>query len=284
MALSGTGLVGLFGSTAGTPRGAAGLLTTLYGGGGAAATAPGRGNPLVALQLAQKNRDREVATTAKQPETQRDIAAFRSAIAKAKTIGEALDNPAVMKVLLTANGLADQIPYAALAKKVLLSDPDDAKSLVNRMASARWKSVVKAFDFAKAGIDALKDPALQTKLADGYVEVAWRKGLEKSTPGLSDALDFRERAKTFKTAIDILGDPVLRRVVTTALGIPQQIAFQEIPAQERAITNRLDLSRLQDQKFVDGMSQRYLLEKQKTAAATQPDVGALAMQLRGIVA
>lgn len=284
MALSGTGLVGLFGSTAGTPRGAAGLLSTLYGGAGTA-SGTGGGNPLVALQLAQKNRDREVATTAKQPETQRDIAAFRGAIAKAKTIGEALDNPAVMKVLLTANGLADQIPYAALAKKVLLSDPDDAKSLVNKMAGARWKSVVKAFDFAKAGIAALKDPALQTKIADGYVEVGWRKGLEKTTPGLSDALDFRERAKTFKTAIDILGDPVARRVVTTALGIPQQIAFQELPAQERAVTNRLDLSRLQDQKFVDGMSQRYLLEKQKAATATtQPDAAALAMQLRGIVA
>lgn len=282
MALSGTGLVGLFGGTAGAQRGAAGLLGTLYGGAGAAAGTGG--NPLVALQLAQKNRAREVANTAKQPETQRDIAAFRGAIAKAKTIGEALDNPAVMKVLLTANGLADQIPYAGLAKKVLLSDPDDAKSLVNRLGSARWKSVVQAFDFAKAGIAALKDPALQTRLADGYVEVAWRKGLEKATPGLSDALDFRERAKTFKTAIDILGDPVARRVVTTALGIPQQIAFQELDAQERAVTNRLDLSRLQDQKFVDGLSQRYLLEKQKAAPAAQPDLSTLSMQLRGIVA
>ena len=89
---------------------------------------------------------------------QRDIAVFKRAIAKAKTIGEALDNPAVMKVLLTANGLADQVPYPGLAKKVLLSDPNDPNALVNRMGSARWKSVVKAFDFAKAGIDALKDP------------------------------------------------------------------------------------------------------------------------------
>jgi len=140
------------------------------------------------------------------------------------------------------------------------------------------------FDFATAGIAALKDSALQTRLADGYVEVTWRKGLEKTTAGLPDALDFRERAKTFKTAIAILGDPVMRRVVTTALGIPQQIAFQELGAQERAITSRLDLSRLQDQKFVDGMSQRYLLEKQKAAAAAPPDMSALSMQLRGIVA
>ncbi len=275
MALSGTGLTTLFGST----NASSNLLATLYGGGGT----PG-GSPLVALQMAQKNRDREVANTAKQPETQRDITVFKRAIAKAKTIGEALDNPAVMKVLLTANGLADQVPYPGLAKKVLLSDPNDPNALVNRMGSARWKSVVKAFDFAKAGIDALKDPALQTRLADGYVEVAWRKGLEKATPGLSDALDFRERASKFKNAIDILGDPVMRRVVTTALGIPKQIAFQELGAQEKAITNRLDISRLQDPKFVDGLSQRYLLEKQKEAPAPAPDLSALSLQLRGIIA
>lgn len=275
MALSGTGLTTLFGST----NASSNLLATLYGGGGT----PG-GSPLVALQMAQKNRDREVANTAKQPETQRDITVFKRAIAKAKTIGEALDNPAVMKVLLTANGLADQVPYPGLAKKVLLSDPNDPNALVNRMGSARWKSVVKAFDFAKAGIDALKDPALQTRLADGYVEVAWRKGLEKATPGLSDALDFRERASKFKNAIDILGDPVMRRVVTTALGIPKQIAFQELGAQEKAITSRLDISRLQDPKFVDGLSQRYLLEKQKEAPAPAPDLSALSLQLRGIIA
>lgn len=275
MALSGTGLTTLFGST----NASSNLLATLYGGGGT----PG-GSPLVALQMAQKNRDREVANTAKQPETQRDITVFKRAIAKAKTIGEALDNPAVMKVLLTANGLADQVPYPGLAKKVLLSDPNDPNALVNRMGSARWKSVVKAFDFAKAGIDALKDPTLQTRLADGYVEVAWRKGLEKATPGLSDALDFRERASKFKNAIDILGDPVMRRVVTTALGIPKQIAFQELGAQEKAITNRLDISRLQDPKFVDGLSQRYLLEKQKEAPAPAPDLSALSLQLRGIIA
>jgi hypothetical protein len=275
MALSGTGLTTLFGSA----NASSNLLTTLYGG----ASTSGA-NPLLALKMAQKNRDREVAVTARQPETQRDIAVFKRVIAKAKTIGEALDNPAVMKVLLTANGLADQIPYSGLAKKVLLSDRDDPKSLVNRLGNARWAAVVKAFDFAKAGIDALKDPALQTKLADGYVEVTWRKGLEKATPGLSDALDFRERASKFKNAIDILGDPVMRRVVTTALGIPKQIAFQELGAQEKAITNRLDISRLQDPKFVDGLSQRYLLEKQKEAPAPAPDLSTLSLQLRGIVA
>ena len=47
----------------------------------------------------------------------------------------------------------------------------------------------------------------------------------------------------------------LRTVVTTALGIPLQIAFQPLEAQERAITSQLDISQLQDPKFVETFAQ-----------------------------
>lgn len=258
------------------------LFGTLYGGFAPGATVTG-GDPVAALRLAQKNRARAVAAAAKEPETQRDIAAFRRSVDKATTAEDALANPAVMKVLLSANGLADQLPYAALARKVLLSDPADPKSLVNRLADSRWKAVVNTFQFASKGLASLKDPAVQTSLADGYAEVAWRKGLEARTPGLSDALDFRERATQFTSAVQILGDPVLRRVVTSALGIPREIAFQELPAQERAITARLSIDRLQDPKFIDALSQRYLLERQRTASATsQADVTTLGLRTRGL--
>lgn len=261
--------------------GVSALLTTLYGTGSLAAGTGG--SPLLSLRLAEKNRDREIARTARLPETQRDITAFRKALEKTDSIEKALTNPAVMKVLLTANGLADQLPYTALAKKVLLSDPADPKSLVNRLGDSRWQAITGSFDFANQGIAVLKDPIIQATLTDAYAEVAWRRSLEETTPGLSDALDFRARAKSFTSAIQILGDPVARRVVTTALGIPPQIAFQELGAQEKAVTTRLDLTRLQDPKFVDTLSQRYLLEKQKASTGAGPqDFLSLAMQGRGL--
>ncbi len=276
--VSGSALVSLFSTF--VPSGS--LAATRFG-----FATPGMsvgGDPLTALRLAEKNRVKEVARAAKEPETLRDVAAFRKAVGRATSIEKALDNPDVLKVLLTANGLADKLAYPALARKVLLSDPSEPTALVNRLGDGRWRAVVKAFDFAGKGLAALQDPKTMATLADGYVEVSWRKGLQKVTPGLADALDFRERASRFTSAIDILGDPVLRRVVTTALGIPQEIAFQELPAQEKAITNRLQIDRLQDRKFVDALSQRYLLERQKAAPPTQPDFGTLAVQLRGLIA
>jgi hypothetical protein len=276
--VSGAALISLFSAFA--PSGS--LPATQFEFGAAPGARTG-GDPLTALRLAEKNRDKEIARAAKEPETLRDVAAFRKAVDRATSIEKALENPDVLKVLLTANGLADKLAYPALARKVLLSDPADPKSLVNRLGDSRWGAVVKAFDFATKGLAALQDPKATATLADGYVEVSWRQGLEKTTPGLADALDFRERASRFTSAIGILGDPVLRRVVTTALGIPREIAFQELPAQEKAITNRLDIDRLQDRKFVDALSQRYLLEKQKAGPPAQPDLGTLAVQLRGLI-
>ncbi len=274
--LSSTIALSLLGPMAG---GGASLLQSLGGNAGTTSA-----DPLVALRLAEKNRDREIARTGKEPETLRDIRAFTKALGKATSIDQALSQPAVLKVLLTANGLADQLAYPALAKKVLLSDPADPKSLVNRLGSARWTAAVKTFDFAANGLSALTSPKVVKTLTDGYTEVAWRNGLEKKTPGLADALDFRERARSFTSAIQILADPVMRRVVTTTLGIPQQIAFQEIDAQERAVAARLDVSKLQDPKFVDGFSQRYLLAAARNAAAnTAPDLSSLAVQMRGLV-
>lgn len=259
------------------------LLGTIYGFNNAGAGSTIRTDPFLALQQAEKNRTRDVAATAREPEIQRDIRAFKAAIAKATTPAQALANPAVLKVLLTANGLADQIPYRALATRILLSDPTDKKSLVNTLGNAKWKTAVETFSFATKGLDVLKAAGVQATVADSFAEVSWRKALEKLTPGLSDALDFRKRAATFTSAIQILGDNVLRRVVTTALGIPKEIAFQELPAQERAITTRLDISRLQNSKFVDAFSHRYLLAAQKNSNANAtPDLNALAVQSRSI--
>ena len=62
------------------------------------------------------------------------------------------------------------------------------------------------------------------------------------------------------TSVDqILGNPTMRTVVTTALGIPEQIAFQPLEAQEKAISSQLNITQFQDPKFVESFVQHYLI-------------------------
>ena len=240
------------------------MLTALYGSG--ASVSSGARNSLSALKFAESNETKSVAATAKQSDVQRDIAAFLHGVASAPDAATALKNPAVLKVLLTANGLGDQLGYTALATKTLLSNIKDNKSLANTLSDTRWKAVVQIFDFANKGLSVLKSAAVQKTITNGYAEIVWRKSLDATTPGLSNALSFRSQAAGIKTADQILGNRTLRTVVTTALNIPQEIAFQGLQAQEKAITSRVDIKRFQDPKFVETFIQRYLIAAGNAAA------------------
>ncbi len=262
------------------------LLATLYG---QNTQTPGSTNPIAALVQAQTGQTGQVAVIAAEPQVKRDIAQFTQALAAAKTPADLLANPIAMKVLLTANGLGDQSSYTALATKALLSDPSNTNAVVNKLADTRWLSVNKTYAFATKGLSVLKDPATIAAITSGYTEVLWRQNLDQTTPGLSNALDFLKRASTITNVDQVLGDPTFRDVITTGLGVPKQIAFQTITAQEAAINNRIDLTKFKDPAFVKRFTQQYLIAASQNASATASantgatDLMSLAAASTGIV-
>lgn len=241
------------------------------------------GDPILALSQAEQNQPKKIAAEAKKPEVQRDLAAFRKAVAGAKDVKSLLANPAVQRVLLTVNGLADQIGFTALATKALLSKPSDPKSLANVLPNPAWKAAASTYHFADKGLSILRDPKVLDTVASAYAEISWRKSLDATTPGLSDALTFRDKAASVRKADDILGDPALRRVVTTTLGIPLQIAFQTLNAQETAITSKLDIKQLQDKKFVETFVKRYLIASASGTDQSPPSTEQLAARAFGLL-
>jgi hypothetical protein len=257
------------------------LLNALYGSGGGSTSQ----NPVVALQSAELNETQDLKVTGAQPDVQQAINQFTQAVNSAKSVTQLLANPAVMKVLLTANGMQDQIGYTALATKALTSNLSDPKSLANVLTDTRWKSMAQSFNFATNGLKAIQTPAVIASITAGYTKAVWEAGQDTVAPGLSSALDFKARASTMTSVDQILGDPTIRSVVTTALGIPQQIAFQDLTAQENAISSRLDVTKLQDPKFVETFAQRYLIANAgSTSAASTPDLTTLAIQGQGLLA
>jgi hypothetical protein len=247
-------------------------------------------NPVTALANAERDQTQEITATSQQPQVARMIQAFTTAVQNAKTPQQLLANPQALQVLLTANGLGDQTSYTALATQTLLSNINDSNSLVNKLSDTRWQSVVKTYDFANQGLSVIQNPQVIQTIANGYAEVTWMKSLDATTPGLSDALEFRKEASSLTSVDQILGDPVARTVVTTALGIPEQIAFQPLNAQEQAITSRLDISKLQDPNFVEQFTQRYLLAAAQAASSSSSSTSssssleALAVRAQGLIA
>ncbi len=255
MNLTGLNVSELFGSSG--YDGGSSILSALYG------TPTATGNPVTALTSAEANQTKDIATTAAEPEVARDIKAFTTAVQGATSVTQLLNNPTVLKVLLTANGLGDQTQYTALAQKALTSSTTDTASVANQLSSTNsaWLAAAKTYQFATAGLSVIQKPSVLSTIANAYAEVTWREGLDKTTPGLSNALTFRAESTTVTSALQVLGDPVMRDVVTTALGLPLTIAEQPLEAQEKAITSQLDVTRFQDPTFTESFIQRYLLAK-----------------------
>jgi hypothetical protein len=274
------------GSSSSTNNIAADMISTLYStASSSGSTFASTGSPLLDLKLAQQDQTTDVAQEALQPQVSQAINAFKTAVADAPNIQTALLNPDVQKVLLTANGLSSYIGQTALVQKMFLSNPSDTKSLVNQIGDNNFLSAVQTFDFAKNGRAELQNPKIVATLTNGYAEVTWRQSLDQAAPGLSNAQTFLSQPSSIKSVDDILGNQTNFDVVTTALGLPQQIVNQTQTAIDAAIGSRLDISKLQDPKFVTTLTDQYLLTMQSanSSSSSGTSLTALAVQAAGLV-
>lgn len=245
---------------------------------GAQASAGASGNaagaiPALRRATAEGAEAKGIAREQKDPVTLTALAQFRVALDKAGSIGQALQDPRILKVIMPALGLPDQAGNPGMVRRALLSDPADAKGLAAQLG-ATWKAAAATLGVHATGLEGLRDPAMVQRLSDAFLKYQYRSGLDEQQAGLSDALYFLEAARTADDVFDVLGDPVLRRVVTGALGLPDQIAVQSVEAQGRAVASRLQVGSLQDDRAVRKLAERYLIAAARKAAesdAAQPD-------------
>jgi hypothetical protein len=258
----------------------AALLNAAYGNGGTTAAGGSGLSPVAALQSAQKNEATGVAATEKQASVVTAMAAFTKAVDSATSVKQALDNPAVLNVLLTANGMSDQIGNTALAVNVLTSNLSDSSSLANVLSDTRWKSLAQTYDLNTNGLTALQSTSVQSAITKGYAQMTWENAQDAQTPGISNALAFIQQAGSITNVDQILGNQTLLKVVETTLSIPQQIAFQSLNAQEKAISTKLDVSTFSDPANVQKFAEQYLIMNNAgtAAASSSTDLTSLAVQ------
>jgi hypothetical protein len=238
------------------------------------------GGAIAALRraLQPSEETKALARIASEPMQQRAMDQFQKAVAKAPDIKTALKDPRVLQVVTTALGIPDGAASPGLAIQALLSDPKDTKSLVNRLSDTRWKAAAEALQLGTKGIDALRDPKIQATLKEGLQRARWQDDLEAKQTGLGDAVVFQDRASAVGGNVyAVLGDPILRRVITGALGLPESIAVQPVETQARAVQSRLNLDKLNNPKEVQRLAERYLANVAMNETADSGTSSALAL-------
>jgi len=240
-----------------------GDIASIYFGASGSSGAPfSATNAHVALKQAEANEAKQLEQAAKDPVLQRELARYERVVKEAKSVDDVLKDPVARKVLLTANGLGDQADYVGLVKKAVLSDPFDKNSLAFKLANVNgaWLNFAIKYNLQLYGVGKLQVSDALAEVKQNYIAEKRLDILDQQLPGLGTAILFKDLAPQLDTATKVLGSALGREVVTTALRIPKEIAYQSLDAQERAVLRKLDLKDLQNPEFVDRLVYRYLIE------------------------
>ena len=236
-----------------------GLLGSDFGGG---ATQPA----FPIYQALTQSRDKQFASFVKQPVIQRESAYFLEEAKKVKTVEEFINNRRLLSVALSAFGLDEEINYLGRIKKVLTEFSEDKDSLVNKLIDPRYKEIATTFKFDTLGTFNLGLTSFLTDIVDRYKTNEFEKFLGEQNPALREVEYFRRNVGKVENTFNILGDKVLRQVVTFGVQLPQQIVLQSVDKQKALIDKRVDIAKFKDPEFVDKFIKKYLILKDNEAA------------------
>lgn len=226
--------------------------------------------PSVAYRLADRQGEAGFERFRNRRDVQAEIQRSTAALQQVQDVDGLFRNRRALEFVAAATGLSSELQFPGRLRAALLSDPNDPNSLINRLNNPRLRDAQAKLKLRETGVDTLKDPKTIEDLTDALLRSRYERTVAEGSAEVSNARYFKRAiADASDNVFKILGDRVLREVVTKTLGLPLQIAVQSVDTQGRAVTSRLDISRFQDPRFVDQFIQRYLnIADQERAAET----------------
>ncbi len=223
-------------------------------------------------QLISKNLPRSLDQVAKRPEIARETAYYLANIGKIKSIDDFMADQRIFAYAMKAFGLADMTYAKGLIRKALTEGIADKNSFANTLADPRYREFVETFNFAQFGSATTVFASAQQGTVDRYVRQSLEEQAGQQNEGVRLALYFQRKAPNVTSALGILADKALLKVVQVALGIPAATSALDIDRQAQLISDRLDVADLKDpdklKAFIDRFTVRWEAENQTSAPAS----------------
>jgi hypothetical protein len=214
---------------------------------------------IAAYQIAVKQGDKALENMAARKDVKAEVDYFKNNIQSVKSVDDLFKDRRMMQFILDATDLGKETDKMGLLKKVLTQKAADSDSLMNKLVDQRFKTAASVLQFGEKGLAQIQRESTKDDLAELYVKNKYNAGLAKQNSGVPLAMYLKDNAAGVRNTYDILGDQRLRHVITTALGLPLELANQSVEAQAAAIEKRMKLSDLKDPKFVDKLAKRFLM-------------------------
>lgn len=204
----------------------------------------------------------EYQTFLTRKDLQKDVDYYKENIGSVKSLDDLFDNQRLLNFVLKAYGLESEAQYPGKIRKIIESDLSDINSLANRFQDPRYQQLTKDLSVNILGTVKLTQQSTTDDIVKKYQQTSYEQYLDDQAPGVRAAIEFERRIKDVTQTVQLLGDSVLREVVTVANNIPKELAYQETDAQVAALEKRVNLDDLKgSQGEVDKLVLRYLTFK-----------------------
>lgn len=195
-------------------------------------------------RTAERQRD----LVAEAPLTRRDTDAFRARIGQVKSADQLVNDRQLLKVALGAFGLDADINNKAFLRKVLESQSGDRAALANRLSDKRYLEFALAFGFAEAGGPFNGTKAFAERMIDRYQTRQFEVAVGTQNDSMRLALTAVRELEALATGagsdnarwFSVMGNPPLRQVFETALGLPASFGRIDIDRQLDVLRDKTD--------------------------------------------
>jgi len=119
------------------------------------------------------------------------------------------------------------------------------------------------------------DPKLLDRVVAGAITNRYEKAMGDGNAGLREALYFMRNASKVTTIVGLMEDKAMTAVVRGALGLPESFGVLDFDQQKTLLTQRLDITKLQDTREVAKLAQRFLALSAGTSSSGNGAVMAL---------
>jgi hypothetical protein len=241
----------------------------------------------------QRTMPAQLDTLARSAPNLRDAEYVRSRIGAADTASDLVNDRRLLRIVLTSFGLEADSGNRAFLERVLNSDPDQLRSLVNRLADKRYLEMARTLgfgsaappdrttrDFADRLIAQFNERKFETAVGDQDPSMRMALALDRDLSVIA-ARDSTEASKWFA----VLGTPSLRKVFESAFRLPSSFGALDIDRQVSILQRATErtfgsasISQFTDPDRREGLVRRFILAEQ-VARVSAASAGTTALAL-----
>ena len=217
-------------------------------------------NSQLGLRLTDTTRDRQLTQLQQTAQNQRAEAAFREGIGSITTPEELVENFEVYSFVMRAFDLEDQIFGRGLMRKMLESDPNDDRALVNRLTDPRFREIHDALGFTKTGAEKpdFNSAFWQQQIVNQYYDQEFENKTQEQNATVGNVLKLRREAPELTNWFQVLRDRELTEFFRTALNLPASVSGLDIDKQRDLYQSKFDLATINDPEVQEGLINRYM--------------------------